>query len=1351
MTREDDALVESFVVATKRILPAGTAALPPPAELVFAYPVPKDHDATEFCENVTMFMFPHGYATSWDQRTTIPPPPVHHLFTLTDAHGDHLYGASLSFFETPSARVKSLCVLTRRPFYTQMLRYLEQLLLLGVCQVRLEASSSHAPSFVEKALCNLLHEVPVPHRGSLAVQVQLGDLELTLERPPFTEFAFETDPELLLYTLMTVDAKTLVQLYHHVLLEHRVLIVGTDNVLVLAIVETLKSLIFPFTWLHVVIPNIPDSLDLSTLLEAPVPFLAGAHAVQLAQVTTPSNVVKYDATDGRLVVPGAVESTAMGMTMHMLQNSNQNLMSQTTDSVVLPPLPEASTRLLHTLLNVRASESNGTLALKKELQHKLWERRIHLQKACLSPMGDDKSPALSLIQPKTCLLVKPKLVYRKMSKLFLDLTASYLGDYAQCLGQKQQDMMSSSSQFDAEMFLERKPSHSRSFYQALTQTSHFQSFIAQHHEYIRRELPLEDAMKFHFVLKTMLSPDTNQSKDMSTTTTSNAQSKTFVAHAPQIDLAIVFAQATAVTSTATFDVVFPLIDTHAFGVPRKIVFPSMASDAVHSSLGTFLPPTTASSRRASKDGSEWMQTFLRTMPLPSSVKPRVDTLSSSSSSSSPRLNIYGSPRASRVGVFPSAPFKRSRTIDRLKNATPFYRSMTQKSSLVAASTAQAPSTPPLTPTASTKSGTRAATVVQSIWLLTTKACACHATIVRLTQQLTSAVDSDGKYADASIEAYGGLIRALAACGHASEAKAVFEECLSGSSLLSLEQIATIPHFWKPFSELLRCYVLNGLVQRAFDLLIQVKLEDEQLLDPSMGTLLFTGQVLDAQAEHIVERVSVTFGCGNLGLCLAPRGSAPSGTGAELITFQEEDDGQMSDDVRSVVELSGLQPHDVVETINGESVLHSAFPDIITGLKQASRPMVVTFLRGLDRLEAAGDATGDEATRRISSSSASSTSAVHETLVTTISRSTNSLFKTISASTLSSASLAAAPKAMTSKGTPRRDLCDRFGLLPKRGIRITTLADCEACGTRLSLSDVQRGWSKDPNDYTTRCGVCGNHFVPRLCVMLGVTTALYQTMEPQDQLTKTDDAMEKAKVEQLEYLSMPVIRKELMNLAHKVPLTLLTMKDLREVNPRIYWNIVIKLLSLAVPLDFLDLPDMTKRKSAKLKPPPGSTTLVSPEVKTPVVDEDDEMQSLVATIVERVKRDQQENDGNMTESELLKRVLETLTMQTEVTLGVAPPSITKSSSKESLRQQNEEDEERQESDDERETDVEDMRSSRTVSVTDSSAYYDDQQQQQSVKDADTSKTKRNSKFLSHLSAAPFRRISRTAPMSSSSAS
>ena len=41
--------------------------------------------------------------------------------------------------------------------------------------------------------------------------------------------------------------------------------------------------------------------------------------------------------------------------------------------------------------------------------------------------------------------------------------------------------------------------------------------------------------------------------------------------------------------------------------------------------------------------------------------------------------------------------------------------------------------------------------------------------------------------------------------------------------------------------------------------------------------------------------------------------------------------------------------------------------------------------------------------------------------------------------------------------------------------------CSKCGRKLTVSEILRGFNRNPNDFTTRCTKCGNRFEPQLIV------------------------------------------------------------------------------------------------------------------------------------------------------------------------------------------------------------------------------------------------------------------------------
>lgn len=459
-------------------------------------------------------MFPHGFGSDvWDRRSLLPPPPTHHVFALTDVRGDRLFGASLCFFEAAASpasssstsrrssrkpsidssnnyndedtssgtaahshagscrksaatqlvepQAKAICLLSRRPLYTGLLRCLEQLLLLGLRQSHVTSCVNHlvssdiAPNVawpaVEKTLCNLFHEVPAPLRG-LAVQVAVADSELMHER----ELPFDMDVELMTLVFTALEPPLLARLAIHALLEHRILVVvgsnsgnpnSSDGIVATAVVETLRSLLFPFSWLHVSVPSVPDAVDLPTLLEAPVPFTAGAHTNQLAGLRVPSNVVKLEFVGGRFVLDEG-------------QTANDGCTDGGGDEAVqLPPLPACALELFARLSAARLPDPR---VQTKELHQRLWDRRIQLQKSCLLATSAPAAATAASSSNKSVFLVRANMLYRKMMKQFLELTASLLDGFPACVSAGgANNNNSNQSAFDQERFVQLKPAGER--------------------------------------------------------------------------------------------------------------------------------------------------------------------------------------------------------------------------------------------------------------------------------------------------------------------------------------------------------------------------------------------------------------------------------------------------------------------------------------------------------------------------------------------------------------------------------------------------------------------------------------------------------------------------------------------------------------------------------------------------------------------------------------------------------------------------------------------------------------------------------------------------------------------------
>ncbi|KAF7994992.1 hypothetical protein HCN44_004464 [Aphidius gifuensis] len=73
----------------------------------------------------------------------------------------------------------------------------------------------------------------------------------------------------------TVSDKILIYLFGCLLLERRVILMSDNLSKLSSCIEALQSLLYPFNWPHTFIPVLPDTPELSPIIQAPLPFVIG--------------------------------------------------------------------------------------------------------------------------------------------------------------------------------------------------------------------------------------------------------------------------------------------------------------------------------------------------------------------------------------------------------------------------------------------------------------------------------------------------------------------------------------------------------------------------------------------------------------------------------------------------------------------------------------------------------------------------------------------------------------------------------------------------------------------------------------------------------------------------------------------------------------------------------------------------------------------------------------------------------------------------------------------------------------------------------------------------------------------
>ncbi|CAE7213610.1 KIN4A [Symbiodinium sp. KB8] len=223
-------------------------------------------------------------------------------FVLTDEARTQKYGCAV---ELPSASGRredrvAVCCVGRLPLFRQLHATLRYVLGGAACSAEEAARAAHFAVF----------GVPLPPRGLGAVQLTLGDASWALSRPPLNAHPFLFDDWTLSLPGRLLSPRGCVRLLRALAAESKVVVVAPAShapALLAPFCTAALAQLWPLRWEHALIPALPDTLPLRSVLEAPCPIFIGASRERLDAVAAlgplPSDVVVVDIGAGT-VAPG---------------------------------------------------------------------------------------------------------------------------------------------------------------------------------------------------------------------------------------------------------------------------------------------------------------------------------------------------------------------------------------------------------------------------------------------------------------------------------------------------------------------------------------------------------------------------------------------------------------------------------------------------------------------------------------------------------------------------------------------------------------------------------------------------------------------------------------------------------------------------------------------------------------------------------------------------------------------------------------------------------------------------------------------------------------------------------------
>ena len=268
-----------------------------------------DYPDSPLSPSISLFCFPDGISLCTE-------PQSQQLFTVVltpggeEEKGDEtrVYVTCLLFWEQVGAGLaggiglvvgeggkvyvaKVVALVSRWAFVDKFRTILKQI-------YRIQMSSSDVP--LERVICNLLQEVPLPDQGGTEIQYCIGNELVQFSRPPAKYLFFTEDSSFeMLFRSLRID--DIITLWTAAMLEKKILFVSMKRSLLTYSSIALMSLIFPFKWSYAFIPVLPTQLK--TFIEAIFPYIIGVSPGMLtSDVEVPGDAVRVMLDEGRVVV-----------------------------------------------------------------------------------------------------------------------------------------------------------------------------------------------------------------------------------------------------------------------------------------------------------------------------------------------------------------------------------------------------------------------------------------------------------------------------------------------------------------------------------------------------------------------------------------------------------------------------------------------------------------------------------------------------------------------------------------------------------------------------------------------------------------------------------------------------------------------------------------------------------------------------------------------------------------------------------------------------------------------------------------------------------------------------------------
>ena len=242
-------------------------------EILDIYPLNENKNPS-----IALFCFPDGVKIT-DKFET----PKCFNFVLTDELGKRTFGSviifsqeidvSLENYFTPTYTPdgtnffiqKAICVLSFFPFYYNSLLFLKE-----IYNITEPKSKGNIP--IERAVCTFVDSLYLQSYDKL-LRFNINNKNIDFYRIPNYGKTWDTSDKYIetLFRLLSYD--NIITAWEGLLLEKKLYIICSSKNCLSHIAHALIDLLFPFKWIHVYVPILPEQLKL--FIESPVPLIIG--------------------------------------------------------------------------------------------------------------------------------------------------------------------------------------------------------------------------------------------------------------------------------------------------------------------------------------------------------------------------------------------------------------------------------------------------------------------------------------------------------------------------------------------------------------------------------------------------------------------------------------------------------------------------------------------------------------------------------------------------------------------------------------------------------------------------------------------------------------------------------------------------------------------------------------------------------------------------------------------------------------------------------------------------------------------------------------------------------------------